>query len=84
KGGKNPGGSFRTTQTNEYGEFEFTGFEKGNYIISATINYFISDETMVTVNEEEDDNDRMAYRKGWDGTVKGGSKAPGSQFIPFE
>jgi len=72
KGGRNPGGSFRTTQTNEHGEFEFKGMEKGNYLISTELNYYIDDETVVTVND--DDNDGVTNRKGWDGTVKGGSK----------
>lgn len=62
KGGKNPGGNFRTIQTNESGEFEFTDLEKGSYIISATINYYISDETMVTVRSEEDDNNDGIYQ----------------------
>jgi hypothetical protein len=75
KGGKNPGGSLRTTQTNEHGEFEFAGMEKGNYSISAEVTYYLDDETIVTVgDDEEDDSDGMADRKGWDGTVKGGSK----------
>lgn len=57
KGGKNPGGSFRTTQTNQHGEFEFTNLEKGSYIISAAINYYINDEMLVTVASEENDNE---------------------------
>jgi hypothetical protein len=80
KGGKNPGGSLRTTQTNEHGEFEFAGMEKGNYSISAEVTYYLDDETIVTVgDDEEDDSDGMADRKGWDGTVKCGSK-----IIPME
>jgi hypothetical protein len=75
KGGRNPGGSLRTTQTNEQGEFEFTGMEKGNYSISTEVVYYMNDETIVTVGEDGDDNnDVSAERKGWDGSVKGGSK----------
>jgi hypothetical protein len=75
KGGKNPGGSFRTTQTNEHGEFEFTDMEKGSYSILAEVTYYMDDETIVTVSDEEDaDADGATDRKGWDGTVKGGSK----------
>lgn len=74
KGGRNPGGSFRTTQTNEHGEFEFTGMEKGNYSIIAEVSYYIDDETVVTVGDDQDGTDGATERKGWDGTVKGGSK----------
>lgn len=81
KGGKNPGGSFRTTQTNEHGEFEFTGFEKGNYLISAQVNYYLDDETVITITDDE--NDGMTDRKGWDGTVKGGSKINGDDVDQF-
>ncbi len=59
KGGKNPGGNFRTTQTNQHGEFEFTNLEKGSYIISAAINYHINDGTLVTIGSEEDDNEEV-------------------------
>lgn len=77
KGGKNPGGNFRTTQTNEHGEFEFTGMGRGSYLISTELNYYIDDETVVTVTD--DHNDGMTDRKGWDGTVKGGSKINGEE-----
>lgn len=66
KGGKNPGGSFRTTQTNENGEFEFSNLKKGNYTISTSMQFYIDDETTITVGD-------ASLRKGWDGTVKGGS-----------
>jgi hypothetical protein len=72
KGGKNPGGNLRTTQTNKYGEFEFTDLEKGNYTISAELKYYIDDETIVTIGDV--DNGGLNERKGWDGTVKGGAK----------
>jgi hypothetical protein len=52
KGGKNPGGQMRSTSTNEYGEFEFTDWEEGNYTITAELNYVIADETLVTVGDE--------------------------------
>ncbi|RTL57367.1 MAG: hypothetical protein EKK37_15080 [Sphingobacteriales bacterium] len=51
KGGKNPGGNLRTTQTNEYGEFEFTSLEPGNYTFTAELNYYINDETFVEVGQ---------------------------------
>lgn len=52
KGGKNPGGQMRTTTTNEFGEFEFTGWEEGNYTITADVHYVINDETFVAVGDE--------------------------------
>ena len=73
KGGRNPGGDLRTTQTNEYGEFEFIDLEKGTYTISADLKFYIDDETVVTAGD--DDNDELNERKGWDGTVKGNSQS---------
>lgn len=52
KGGKNPGGNVRTTQTNEYGEFEFTDLEPGNYTFTAELNYYINDETIVSLGDD--------------------------------
>lgn len=75
KGGKNPGGQMRVVQTNEQGGFEFTNMEKGNYRITTEANYYVDDETMIIITDEDCDGDRTAERKGWDGTVKGGSKA---------
>lgn len=49
KGGKNPGGNFRTVTTNELGEFEFPGLIKGDYTFSTETRYVISDETDVDV-----------------------------------
>ena len=72
KGGKNPGGQMRTTSTNEFGEFEFTGWEAGSYKIEASQTIYINDETIVTAIDEEEDG--AASRKGWDGTVKGGTR----------
>lgn len=71
KGGKNPGGNMRTTQTNEHGEFEFTDWEKGNYLITAELKYTVDETMPVSLFEN---NDETNERKGWDGTVKGGSK----------
>lgn len=72
KGGKNPGGQMRTTTTNEFGEFEFTGWDPGSYRIEASQTIYINDETVITATDEQ-------ARKGWDGTVKGGSKAATSE-----
>lgn len=74
KGGKNPGGQMRVVQTNEQGVFEFTNMEKGNYSITTEANYYVDDETMIVITDEDCDGDGTAERKGWDGTVKGGSK----------
>lgn len=52
KGGKNPGGQMRTTNTNEFGEFEFTNWDEGNYTITADLNYVIADETLVSVGDD--------------------------------
>jgi hypothetical protein len=71
KGGRNPGSDLRSTTTNEYGEFEFTDWEKGSYTLSADLKFYINDETVITTGD--DDNDGMNERKGWDGTVKGNS-----------
>ena len=75
KGGKNPGGQMRVVQTNEQGGFEFTNMEKGNYSITTEANYYVDDETMIIITDEDCDGGSTAERKGWDGTVKGGSKA---------
>ncbi|HTE29593.1 MAG TPA: SdrD B-like domain-containing protein [Chryseolinea sp.] len=69
KGGKNPGGSLRTVQTNDNGEFEFNKLEAGNYIIMVEQKIVIEDETVVILESN------ASARKGWDGTVKGGSIA---------
>ncbi|HRO45017.1 hypothetical protein [Agriterribacter sp.] len=74
KGGKNPGGQMRAVQTNEQGVFEFTNMEKGNYSITTEANYYVDDETIIVITDEDCDRDGTAERKGWDGTVKGGSK----------
>ena len=65
--GKRPDGQTISTQTNEFGEFEFTNMEPGNHTIYTEQKIFIGDETLVFLGDE------AASRKGWDGTVKGGS-----------
>lgn len=52
KGGKNPGGNLRTTQSNENGEFEFTDLEPGDYTFTIEQKIFIEDETPVTVGQQ--------------------------------
>ncbi len=51
KGGKNPGGQMRQLQTNDYGEFEFTGLDAGNYSISAGYEIYINDQTTIEVGD---------------------------------
>ena len=72
KGGKNPGGSMITTTTNSNGEFEFTNLKPGSYTITMEQTLEIYDVTMVGVGDDATNDDKS--RKGWDGTVKGGSK----------
>ncbi|MBS1608585.1 MAG: hypothetical protein JSS70_07475 [Bacteroidetes bacterium] len=79
KGGKNPGGNLRTIQTNEYGEFEFAGLEKGNYTISAELKYTIDEAAILIIGPDAAENivtsesnlKNEVARKGWDGTIKG-------------
>jgi hypothetical protein len=56
KGGKNPGGQMRQLQTNDYGEFEYTGLDAGNYSIAAEYEIHINDQTIIEVGAAEDDN----------------------------
>jgi len=51
KGGKNPGGNFRTVQTNENGEFEFAGLEPGDYTFTIDQRLILDDETPVFVGD---------------------------------
>jgi hypothetical protein len=69
KGGKNPGGSLRTVQTNDNGEFEFDKLEAGNYLFMVEQKIVVEDETVIVLESN------ASARKGWDGTVKGGSIA---------
>ena len=52
KCGKNPGGNLRTTQTNSFGEFEFTDLDEGTYYFNAEMNYYINDETFISLGDE--------------------------------
>jgi len=52
KGGKNPGGALRTTQTNGYGEFEFTEMEPGTHTITTEQYIIIDDETFISSGDE--------------------------------
>jgi hypothetical protein len=67
KGGKNPGGNLRTVQTNDKGGFEFEKLDAGNYKLLVEQTFVINDESIISLDN--------AARKGWDGTVKGGSIA---------
>ncbi|MDP4262458.1 MAG: carboxypeptidase regulatory-like domain-containing protein [Bacteroidota bacterium] len=68
-----------TTHTNESGQFVFDNVKEGNYTITLGMNYYIDDETFVTVGEEAADNINTSESnvggnktmKGWDGTIKG-------------
>ncbi|MFT3845931.1 MAG: carboxypeptidase-like regulatory domain-containing protein [Lacibacter sp.] len=60
KGGKNPGGNFRTVTTNELGEFEFPDLTKGDYTFSFATNYVVTDEAEIVLNS----NDTSVQRKG--------------------
>ncbi|WP_017260123.1 hypothetical protein [Pedobacter arcticus] len=60
KGGKNPGGQMFTTTANGNGEVEFKNLPAGNY--------------KFTVTAPTEPKQYESFRKGWDGTVKGGSK----------
>lgn len=51
KGGKNPGGQMRQLQTNNYGEFEYTGLDAGNYSITAEYEIHINDQTIIEVGD---------------------------------
>lgn len=51
KGGKNPGGQMRKLHTNDYGEFEFTGLDAGNYSITAEYEIHINDQTIIEVGD---------------------------------
>ncbi|MEO5563393.1 MAG: hypothetical protein ABIR18_08160, partial [Chitinophagaceae bacterium] len=63
KGGKNPGGSFFTTQTNEDGEFEFSNLEPGNYIVSLEQEVLIDNETTVIVGNRAQDHNSSRSNK---------------------
>jgi hypothetical protein len=71
KGGKNPGGALRTTQTNEAGEFEFTDLEAGNYTVSLEQEILIDNVTTVIVNNRAQDHNSSRSNKSA-GIVAGG------------
>ncbi|HKB43914.1 MAG TPA: SdrD B-like domain-containing protein, partial [Chitinophagaceae bacterium] len=79
--GKNPGGHMvSTTTTNNYGEFEFTNLETGDYFITMEQEVIIDDETIVTVGDdyatknintsEDNPGERKVVVKGWNPTTK--------------
>ena len=71
KGGKNPGGNARTTQTNENGEFEFPNWSEGNYTISTELNYYLDDETVLSLGDDEvSENSGISESKLKNGAVK--------------
>jgi hypothetical protein len=63
KGGKNPGGVLRTTQTNEDGEFEFSNLEAGNYIVTLEQELLLDNETTVTVGNRAQDHNSSRSNK---------------------
>ena len=69
KGGRNPGGQMFTTTTNGNGDIEFKNLPAGNYKF-----------TLTTPTEPKQ---YESFRKGWDGTVKGGSKAASKTTNPL-
>jgi hypothetical protein len=56
KGGKNPGGQMRQLQTNNFGEFEYTGLEAGSYSITAEYEIHINDQTIIEVGNTDNDS----------------------------
>ncbi|MGE5105943.1 MAG: hypothetical protein ACM3H8_00225 [Sphingobacteriales bacterium] len=42
-----------TFRTNEFGEFEFTDLNEGNYTISTEMNYYIDDEIIINVGDDD-------------------------------
>jgi hypothetical protein len=63
KGGKNPGGALRTTETNEDGEFEFPDLEAGNYTVTLEQEMLIDNETTVTVGNRAQDHNSSRSNK---------------------
>lgn len=68
KGGKS-GQRLFNSNTNEYGEFEWTGLNAGEYTITAEWPLVIDHQAFVSLGNAN----ATASRKGWDGTVKGGN-----------
>ncbi|MCO6497208.1 MAG: hypothetical protein J5I50_06050 [Chitinophagaceae bacterium] len=79
KGGKNPGPDRRTVMTNGNGQFGFSGWGKGNYIITTEIPFMVDQKAMVSVGKsvqqwgDPHENLNGKQVKGWDGSVKGNS-----------
>ncbi|MBS1919839.1 MAG: hypothetical protein JST17_06280 [Bacteroidetes bacterium] len=72
--GKAPGGGCAARiQTNENGEFEITNLEAGSYWLIAQQTLVIDDVTELWVGDDSVSN-TSENRKGWDGSVKGGSR----------
>jgi|GEM_PF-2887147 len=52
KGGKNPGGDFKTIKTDSDGRFTLSNLAKGNYTITAEVPYIINESAIVHVGVE--------------------------------
>lgn len=82
KGGKNPGGQMMTTTTNEKGEIVLNILEAGNYKFTITApqpntEQAASNTRTYTGGRKNEEVAATSERKGWDGTVKGGSRVAG-------
>jgi hypothetical protein len=64
--GKIPGGggSNKTAQTNDYGEFQFTNLEAGNYNIIMEHTLVLDDKTLVWVGDDESANNIVTSESG--------------------
>ncbi|MBL7745151.1 MAG: hypothetical protein JNN00_16875 [Chitinophagaceae bacterium] len=77
KGGKNPGGNLRTVQTDENGEFEYTGLEAGDYTFTIEQKIVIRDETPVSVGGNNTKaQDYNSSRSNKTASVVGGGGGP--------
>lgn len=73
KGGRNPGGDIVVQgRTNANGEFEFENLQPGSYNFTLEQTLEIDDVTILGIGDDATNDDKS--RKGWNGTVKGGSK----------
>ncbi|TMI94439.1 MAG: hypothetical protein E6H06_09280 [Bacteroidetes bacterium] len=61
------GTDIKTTSTNSYGEFEFKNLDAGNYHVTISNDYYVSDETLVVV-DRADENKTVV--RGWDPVKK--------------
>ncbi|RZK57808.1 MAG: hypothetical protein EOO91_09440 [Pedobacter sp.] len=84
KGGKNPGGQMMTTTTNDKGEIVLNILEAGNYKFTITAPQTAvaeqaasKDNRTYTGGRKNEEASATSERKGWDGTVKGGSRVAG-------